>query len=918
MRDEAESDFKVDLTPEQLAGRILSVYCRDFVSYNEITFSPTMYLNVLTGPNGSGKSTIVSAIILGLGGEPAVLDRSAHIADYVKSGERKATIVVTVHGRRTDSKVSFQRVINRKGESVYTLNNEQVTKKKFLEQVASFNIQVQNLCQFLPQDRVQDFAKMNPQELLLNTMSSICDSDLINSFTDLKDLRKEQLSSHASCNKDIENLDREQKRLDKLETTIAQYNEREELVKNLNIYIGKKKWLEVQKGQKKIDTCNNDLQAALKNLTVVKKKYDQGKRAQDTVIKMTSKLRNDTLQKTTELMQEIEKKTGLEYQVDCLKQKILQSKNILERNTENSIKCISDIAKAEERMKAHNADLQDYDAVKQQLNTKLQEKKQQIQKITDRMMQKYNERRALERKLNEEQIPGIAALKSRLNKFENLKAKKINELSNSNPNLIKAMNIVREMQPTLNAKVYDPILFEITADNDVAAMYLEHVIRFRDLLAFACENKSDMSTLIQKVCVENKLRVNFIYCEPTEKRHHSPYVPLKDLRAYGFTAYLSDLMHGPPTIINKLCQTYSIHNIPIGGEEITNYTSKIPKTIRLYFAGNKRFNVTVSKYRSQVMLTEVHVQARGTLMTVSSKEMESLQKSLTEAIRQKDKSKNALGESDSEFDQIRAISKENKDELAAIEKKLAYFKSVESEAAKREQELKDLRKSFVPIEELRNKYRSEVSTFARNIMELDRIIQIQSQTITRLFFEKALATLKESIHKSEHELQTELINESETELRDCTTAINRLKGLIQIQSDELSRKAMEVKRVFNGMIPTDANFPHRAEFEEENDVEVVNEKIHECQARIECLGDVDSEAIANYQRRKQEVDNLKQIVQRKAGQGKNIENKIQEIYNNWERKLNALIETISNKFSEFMESISYVGEVVLCKKDKVS
>lgn len=42
------------------------------------------------------------------------------------------------------------------------------------------------------------------------------------------------------------------------------------------------------------------------------------------------------------------------------------------------------------------------------------------------------------------------------------------------------------------------------------------------------------------------------------------------------------------------------------------------------------------------------------------------------------------------------------------------------------------------------------------------------------------------------------------------------------------------------------------------------------------------------------------------------------LYDKWEPKLNGLVETISAKFSEFMESIEYVGEVVLSKADKVS
>lgn len=39
--------------------------------------------------------------------------------------------------------------------------------------VSKLNIQVDNLCQFLPQDKVADFSKMNPQLLLENTEKCI-------------------------------------------------------------------------------------------------------------------------------------------------------------------------------------------------------------------------------------------------------------------------------------------------------------------------------------------------------------------------------------------------------------------------------------------------------------------------------------------------------------------------------------------------------------------------------------------------------------------------------------------------------------------------------------------------------------------------------------------------------------------------
>ena len=42
------------------------------------------------------------------------------------------------------------------------------------ELINRLNIQLGNLCQFLPQDKVADFAKMSQVELLENTEKAVC------------------------------------------------------------------------------------------------------------------------------------------------------------------------------------------------------------------------------------------------------------------------------------------------------------------------------------------------------------------------------------------------------------------------------------------------------------------------------------------------------------------------------------------------------------------------------------------------------------------------------------------------------------------------------------------------------------------------------------------------------------------------
>jgi len=55
---------------------------------------------------------------------------------------------------------------------------------------------------------------MNPQELLLNTMSSVCDDELTSSFNLLKQMRTQQANTHSNREKEKNDLVKKQKRLE--------------------------------------------------------------------------------------------------------------------------------------------------------------------------------------------------------------------------------------------------------------------------------------------------------------------------------------------------------------------------------------------------------------------------------------------------------------------------------------------------------------------------------------------------------------------------------------------------------------------------------------------------------------------------------------------------------------------------------
>ena len=59
------------------------------------------------------------------------------------------------------------------------------------ELIRELNIQFDNLCQFLPQDRVVSFARMDAYELLAATQKAIGDSTLYDQHQDLLQRRDE-------------------------------------------------------------------------------------------------------------------------------------------------------------------------------------------------------------------------------------------------------------------------------------------------------------------------------------------------------------------------------------------------------------------------------------------------------------------------------------------------------------------------------------------------------------------------------------------------------------------------------------------------------------------------------------------------------------------------------------------------------
>ncbi|KAG8229407.1 hypothetical protein J437_LFUL000928 [Ladona fulva] len=151
-----------------MEGSIVQIRLENFITFRKLTVSPNKYFNLVTGPNGTGKSSLMCALCLGLAGKPRVVGRATNVSEYIRYNAESAKIELELRSSKGANR-KISRTIFRDNKSTWTLDGFSCSQKEVEKLALDLNIHVDNLCQFLPQDRVQDFAKMNCQTLMENT-----------------------------------------------------------------------------------------------------------------------------------------------------------------------------------------------------------------------------------------------------------------------------------------------------------------------------------------------------------------------------------------------------------------------------------------------------------------------------------------------------------------------------------------------------------------------------------------------------------------------------------------------------------------------------------------------------------------------------------------------------------------------------
>lgn len=214
--------------------------------------------------------------------------------DFVKrdSAVQFGKIEITLRGKKAGAPHVITRRINKRTNgSDWKLNGRDVSKKQVEEMVASLNIQIQNLCQFLPQDKVTAFSMMKPNELLLETERALGDSMLLEQHEQLIDMRKQIRDVESSATNNADKLERLKKQNAALERDVERNKQRDDILKQVELLTKKLPWLKyneqkeiyveakkkTEEGKKLVTTRDKQLKEAMEPVAKLKRKLDAAK-----------------------------------------------------------------------------------------------------------------------------------------------------------------------------------------------------------------------------------------------------------------------------------------------------------------------------------------------------------------------------------------------------------------------------------------------------------------------------------------------------------------------------------------------------------------------------------------------------------------------------------------------------------------
>uniref|UniRef100_A0A671EF33 Structural maintenance of chromosomes protein 5 n=1 Tax=Rhinolophus ferrumequinum TaxID=59479 RepID=A0A671EF33_RHIFE len=869
-------------------GSIVRIAMENFLTYDICEVCPGPHLNMIIGANGTGKSSIVCAICLGLAGKPAFMGRADKVGFFVKRGCSKGMIEIELF--RTSGNLVITREIDvAKNQSSWFINKKSTTQKVVEEQVAALNIQVSNLCQFLPQDKVGEFAKLSKIELLEATEKSIGPPEMHRYHCELKNFREKEKQLETSCKEKTEYLEKMVQRNERYKQDVERFYERKRHLDLIEMLEAKRPWVEYEN---------------------VRQEYEEVKLARDRVKDEVRKLKEGQIPMTRRIEDMETQRHNLEARIKAKIEELQQALTVKQneehdrqRRISNTRKMIEDLQN-ELKTTENCVNLQpQIDAITNDLR-RVQDKKELCE---GEIIDKHKERETLEKEKK--------SVNDQIVQFDNLMNQKEDKLRQRYRDTYDAVLWLRNNRDKFKQGVYEPIMLTINMKDNKNAKYIENHIPSNDLRAFVFESQEDMEVFLKEVRDNKKLRVNTVIAPKSSYADRAPSRSLNELKQYGFFSYLRELFDAPAPVMSYLCCQYHIHEVPVGTERTRERIERVIQETRLkqMYTAEEKYVVKTSFYSNKVISSNTSLKvAQFLTVTVDLEQRRHLEEHLKEvnrklravesgliALRERNKH---LEYEDNELRQKKKELLERKTKKRQLEQKisskLGSLKLMEQDTCNLEEEE---RKANTRIKEINVQK-------AKLVTELTNLIK----TCTSLHIQKVDLILQ----------NTTVISEKNKLESDYMAASSQLRSTEQhfIELDESRQRLLQkckelmkrARQVCN--LTAEQNIPqeYQTAFQDlPNTLDEIDALLTEERSRASCFTGLNPTVVDEYTKREEEIVQLTEELKIKKVELDKYRENISQVKERWLNPLKELVEKINEKFSSFFSSMQCAGEVDL-------
>lgn len=790
--------------------------------------------------------------------------------------------------------------------------------------IQKYHVQLANLCNFLPQDRVAKFAGLSETEKLKETEQTVENGELWEMHDDLIKRKKNIADGERKLHNHKADLEQVGKSLETLSRDATKAKEQQQWLDKANDFKKKLPWVQFEKKKQEYEKFKGEYEKCQERVKTCLKESAEAEVPLREIRELSNKMQKDK----------------------ASKEKTLKDAENKERMTQRKLSDMRvEYDDKEEQLKSSNKREKEAKMSVQRLTNEIKDLEQRLSEIPDVQsngsLEALREKKALFNKIRQERIPFETRLEEanlklrpaedKVRWFErqqadmdSVRGKKLNALTQSMKGRIDMAVVdkeVRELAKNLNRekKLYGPVLCEIECNVPFNQTCLQNVLGPNALSSYVVDNDVELMKALNNLFKTKRYLLSVV--NQTETTPYQPSAFNDAYKRFGVTGTLESTFTAPSCVKKTLVALNRVDSIAVGDAKVLDavkcqemFNANLGNIITVCTSTNK-YSTFKSRYAAPgesvpfeaEVMREPQVRLFGAQRNQSEinevrrnlaewkDRAESIRKERDEIQQKTNEMKKAEGEADVALrDEKGKLNKPKRDRMQ-IESRI---KSVKLSKESQEQNLNLSANRDKLKKSLENLVMSRAKEAMNCVVSIDAVFAARR--------EKNIAELK-YVEARERQAHYEKIYEQVKEDgQKCIEEYNELK--------ERKKRLIHVLKQFKDRAMEDATltpdlqekFVNMPETEEE-----LMEEIKTCEDKATSIVCSNPAAMSEFNRYTQRKKDLETLISREEPRVNAELEIIGGIKQKWLPKLQRVLSKISDAFSRNCADIGMAGEVKL-------